>query len=82
MLKILELEDERLARVFECRYFAGLTTAETAQALDIAPRSVERLGSQARSRMAHRFRARKRCQGGVSGLPALDMLADCITLQR
>ena len=52
MLKIVEHEDERLARVFECRYFAGLTTAETAEALDIAPRSVERLWSQARSRMA------------------------------
>ena len=52
MLKIVEQEDERLARVFECRYFAGLTTAETAEALDIAPRSVERLWSSARSRMA------------------------------
>lgn len=52
MLKIIEQEDERLARVFECRYFAGLTTAETAEALDIAPRSVERLWSSARSRMA------------------------------
>ena len=52
MLKIIEHEDERLARVFECRYFAGLTTAETAEALDIAPRSVERLWSSARSRMA------------------------------
>lgn len=52
MLNIVEREDERLARVFECRYFAGLTTAETAEALDIAPRSVERLWSSARSRMA------------------------------
>lgn len=52
MLNIVEQEDARLARVFECRYFAGLTTAETAEALDIAPRSVERLWSSARSRIA------------------------------
>lgn len=52
MLKVLEEEDHRLARVFECRYFAGLTTAETSEALDIAERSVERLWSSARSRIA------------------------------
>ena len=52
MLNIIEQEDDRLARVFQCRYFAGLTTAETAEALDIAPRSVERLWSSARSRIA------------------------------
>lgn len=52
MLKIVEQEDDRLARVFECRYFAGLTTAETADALEISPRSVERLWSSARSRIA------------------------------
>jgi len=52
MLKIVEQEDERLARVFECRYFAGLTTAETAEALGVSPRSVERHWSSARSRIA------------------------------
>lgn len=52
MLKIVEQKDDRLARVFECRYFAGLTTAETAEALDISPRSVERLWASARSRIA------------------------------
>ncbi len=52
MLRIVEQEDERLARVFECRYFAGLTTAETAEVLDISPRSVERHWSAARSRIA------------------------------
>lgn len=52
MLKILEQENERLARVFECRYFAGLTTAETAEALDLSERSVERAWSDARSRIA------------------------------
>ena len=52
MLGIVKQEDERLARVFECRYFAGLTTVETAEALDISKRSVERAWSAARSRIA------------------------------
>jgi RNA polymerase sigma factor (TIGR02999 family) len=52
MLGILEKEDERVARVFECRYFAGLTTVETAEALDLSERSVERFWSAARSRIA------------------------------
>lgn len=52
MLSRLEKEDPRLARVFECRYFAGLTTAETAEALDVSERSVERFWSTARSRIA------------------------------
>lgn len=52
MLNIVEREDHRLARVFECRYFAGLTTDETSEALDIPRRSVERLWSSARSRIA------------------------------
>lgn len=52
MLTIVEQEDDRLARVFECRYFAGLTTAETSEVLDIPQRSVERLWASARSRIA------------------------------
>ena len=52
MLSIVEREDERLARVFECRYFAGLTTAETAESLGLSERSVERFWSNARSRIA------------------------------
>lgn len=52
MLGILEQQDARLARVFECRYFAGLTTAETAEVLDASERSVERLWASARSRIA------------------------------
>jgi RNA polymerase sigma factor (TIGR02999 family) len=34
--------DERLARVVECRYFAGLTDAETALALGVTARTVGR----------------------------------------
>ena len=52
MLEILEAEDSRLARVFECRYFAGLPAEETATALDTSTRSAERLWSEARARIA------------------------------
>ena len=52
LLEQLEKEDPQLARVFECRYFAGFTTAETAESLQVSPRSVERLWSAARERMA------------------------------
>lgn len=50
--RIIEAEDARLARVFECRYFAGFTVDETSEALDIPGRTVERLWSDARSRIA------------------------------
>lgn len=52
MLSILESENEKHVRVFECRYFASLTTVETADALDMSVRSVERAWSSARSRIA------------------------------
>lgn len=38
----------RLARVVECRYFGGMTDAETAQALDITERTVRRDWTKAR----------------------------------
>jgi DNA-directed RNA polymerase specialized sigma24 family protein len=34
--------NERLSRVVECRYFAGLTDEETAVALGVTARTVER----------------------------------------
>lgn len=40
--------DPRLEQIIECRYFAGLTVAETAQALDMAVRTVERDWNRAR----------------------------------
>ena len=52
MLQLLEREDPQLVRVFECRYFAGFTTPETAEILATSERSVERLWSRARSRVA------------------------------
>jgi len=38
----LEEVDERLVRVVECRFFAGLSEAETAEALDLSLRTVQR----------------------------------------
>jgi RNA polymerase sigma factor (TIGR02999 family) len=52
VLDTLGAEDERLARVFEGRYFAGLTISETAEALQVSERTAERLWSRARTRIA------------------------------
>ena len=41
-LERLEALDDRQARVVECRFFAGLTEAETAEALGISQRTVAR----------------------------------------
>jgi RNA polymerase sigma factor (TIGR02999 family) len=41
--------DPRLEQIIECRYFAGLTVEETAQALDMAVRTVERDWQRARA---------------------------------
>lgn len=48
-LSRLEEVDERLVRVVECRYFAGLTIEETAQALDISDATVSRDWTRARA---------------------------------
>jgi RNA polymerase sigma factor (sigma-70 family) len=34
--------DPRLEKIIECRYFAGLSVADTAEALGMAERTVER----------------------------------------
>ncbi|HVS63891.1 MAG TPA: sigma-70 family RNA polymerase sigma factor [Thermoanaerobaculia bacterium] len=41
--------NERLARLVECRYFAGMTEEETAEALDISLRTVQRDWTRARA---------------------------------
>ncbi|WP_237052911.1 ECF-type sigma factor [Marilutibacter chinensis] len=45
----LEAFNERLARVVECRYFAGMTEEETARALDTSLRTVQRDWMRARA---------------------------------
>lgn len=41
-LERLARMDERLARIFECRFFGGLTVSETARALGLSERTVHR----------------------------------------
>lgn len=48
-LDALELEDERLARIVECRFFGGLTITETADALEISESTVKRGWNLARA---------------------------------
>ena len=48
-LELLEQEDERLARLVELRFFAGLTHGEIATALALSERSVERDWRRARA---------------------------------
>jgi len=48
-LRQLEAMDERLARVVECRYFAGLSVEETAGALGISEATVKRDWTTARA---------------------------------
>ena len=48
-LKKLAFANERLARVVECRYFAGLTEEETAAALGVSVRTAQREWFKARA---------------------------------
>lgn len=45
----LEQQDQKMAQVVKLRFFAGLTVDETAGAMDMAPRSVNRLWTAARA---------------------------------
>jgi RNA polymerase sigma factor (sigma-70 family) len=45
----MEAEDARLVRVVECRYFGGLTEQETADALGMSLRTVQREWLKARA---------------------------------
>jgi RNA polymerase sigma factor (TIGR02999 family) len=48
-LKALALEDPQAAQVVQLRYFVGMTIAEIAVALDLAPRTVDRHWAFARA---------------------------------
>jgi len=48
-LSSLEEKDQHMACVVKLRYFSGLTIEETALALDVSPRSVNRLWAAARA---------------------------------
>lgn len=48
-LDSLQAVDPMAAEVVKLRYFGGLTVAETAQVLEVAPRTIDRLWSYARA---------------------------------
>ena len=52
LLTKLEMENERWARVVECRFFAGLTDVEISEALSISPRTVQRCWESAKDWLA------------------------------
>ncbi len=54
-LRELEAFNQRLARVVECRYFAGLTSEKTASALAVSARTVERDWLRARAWLADKL---------------------------
>jgi RNA polymerase sigma factor (TIGR02999 family) len=56
-LERLRRIDERLIRVVECRFFAGLTAEETAEALGVSTRTVERDWKRARAWLRHDLEA-------------------------
>ena len=47
----LQASDPRLAAVVECRYFAGFSEVETAEALDVSVRTVQRDWRDAKARL-------------------------------
>jgi RNA polymerase sigma factor (TIGR02999 family) len=55
-LRALDRANARVARVFECRYFAGLSEEDVADALGISLRTVQRDWHHARAWLAERLR--------------------------
>jgi RNA polymerase sigma factor (TIGR02999 family) len=58
VLEALASFNERLARVVECRFFAGLSDEETAEALGVSLRTVERDWTRARAWLLKELGAR------------------------
>ncbi len=52
-LRRLEAHNPRMARIVECRFFAGMSVAQTAEALDVSRRTVEREWARARAYLQH-----------------------------
>jgi RNA polymerase sigma factor (TIGR02999 family) len=62
-LQGLREHDTRLAQVFECRYFAGLSEEETAQALGTSLRTVQRGWMKARAWLRDALEGESRAPG-------------------
>lgn len=52
-LDLLATHNDRMAKVVECRFFGGLSVAETAEALASSERTVEREWTRARVYLQH-----------------------------
>lgn len=63
----LELDENRLAKIVECRFFGGLTVEETAEALDISPATVKRGWDTARAWLYQHLRGRSCDESGPPG---------------
>src|SRR5215471_10292557 len=63
-LAALSVEDPQAAEVVRMRYFVGLSIPEIATALDLAPRSVDRLWAFARAWLRRAIRESQSGQGG------------------
>lgn len=61
VLQKLEARSPRMARIVECRFFGGMSVAETAEALETSVRTVERDWSRARTYL------RRDLEGGARG---------------
>jgi RNA polymerase sigma factor (TIGR02999 family) len=57
LLNRLASDHPRFARVFECRYFAGLSEQETADALNVSLRTAQREWNQARQWLSEHMAA-------------------------
>jgi len=52
-LQKLEARNARMARIVECRFYGGMSVADTADALETSTRTVEREWARARAYLAH-----------------------------
>lgn len=66
----LESVDPRKSRVLELRYFGGLTTPETAEALGVSPATVERDLRSAKAWVISQIRSDSRDGGSTDGVGA------------
>ena len=73
LLERLEAENPRMLQVVECRFFAGYSEAETAEALGVSPRTVERDWLRARVWLKRALTApetaEERTGGGATASP-------------
>lgn len=52
-LERISEQNERMGRIIECRFFGGMSVAETAEALGVSSRTVEREWARARVYLQH-----------------------------